>query len=185
MNSEGIFIIIEAHIVIYRFIAPSHQSLFSSCPPLPCRKEFKSMEQIEQHFNTKAHRKLVQDEFKRKREAERRKAKNAAAKQKKLEKAAKASANAPSGDVSVASLSLSSLPPNPPPRTGSTSVITTTSDGEDKGESDDDNNGEESSGDEHSNEESEDEDFLLMQMASNGKRSQQGLPDVAGDSDGD
>lgn len=194
------FFIISCRRITYRLYSYICSHLFHSLSlpfySLTHSKDFKSVEQIEQHFNSKAHKKLVQEDLKRKQEAERRRLKNAANKLKKLEKARaselasgiekksdsreEGTSMSASGSVSVSDLSLSSLPPTPP--LVSVSAHATTSQ---RGSTEEQCGDESSESESDEEDEDDDDDYLLLHMASAGKRAQQGLPDMDSGSDSD
>jgi hypothetical protein len=139
-------------------------------------KEFKSVEQIEQHFQSKAHKKNVQESIRKKKERERKAANRELGRQKKL---AKAKAKASGGEIGIANLSL--LPPKPP----TPAVEKALQDAQNVSivaSNEDDNSSESSESSSSSeDEDDDDEDYMLAQMASN--KCRQGLPDVDSDSD--
>jgi hypothetical protein len=146
-----------------------------------CSKEFKSVEQIEQHFNSKAHKKTLQEVEHKKRDRERKAANRALGKQQRLDKAkAKEEAMASgakggcSDGVSVAGLSL--LPPVPPSHEEERVKEAAVEEVREHSGS-----GEDSSSDDSESDSEEDEEYLLVQLASN--KCHQGLPGVDSDSD--
>lgn len=147
-----------------------------------CSKEFKSVEQIEQHFGSKAHKKLVQLEYKKKKERERKAARRTMAKEKKL---AKANSSSHEGSYDDTNTSLSSIPE--PPSISLENQVFDTMNGQDETVEvrSDDNfhaNSRDSSDDSH---DEDDDDLMLLQMVSNSKRMQLGLPDMDSESDSD
>mmetsp|Transcript_3016 Transcript_3016/g.5402 ORF Transcript_3016/g.5402 Transcript_3016/m.5402 type:complete len:396 (-) Transcript_3016:246-1433(-) len=158
-----------------------------------CSKEFKSVEQIEQHFQSKVHKKNVQESIRKKKERERKAANRELGRQRKLEKekaaqAASVKASGQGGQEEVTVEGLSLLPPSPPTKAREkaveeTDLINKINEIEEIDREEGDSSESDSASQSGSESDSGDEDFLLVQMAS--RKCRQGLPDADSDSDSD